>query len=107
MRIWKGRKTMYELLKSFIRPELLALVPVLYLVGVALKKSACPDKHIPWLLGAAGVVFSLLFLAATSPDLSDWRNILLAVFSGVTQGILTAGASVYIHQVLKQAKKEE
>ena len=97
---------MYEMLKEMIRPELLVLVPVLYIYGIALKKSRVADKHIPWLLGICSVVLSLLFLAATT-EISRWQDGLLAVFSGVTQGVLCAGASVYVNQIVKQRKKDE
>ena len=97
---------MYELLKEFIRPELLVLVLVLYLIGVGLKRSQAKDKHIPWVLGAVSVVLSLLYIAATS-DVAKWQEALLVVFSGVTQGVLCAGASVYINQFVKQAGKRE
>lgn len=96
---------MYELLKEFIKPELLVLVPVLYLVGVALKKSAVADKNIPWILGASGVVLSLLWIAG-SCSLSGAREIVFAVFTGLVQGILTAGASVFVNQIVKQMGKE-
>ncbi len=97
---------MYDLLKEFIRPELLILIPVLYLYGVALKKSQVADKHIPWLLGVASVVLSFLFIAATS-EIAKWQEVLMAVFSGLTQGVLCAGASVYVNQLMKQAGKCE
>lgn len=95
---------MYELLKELVKPELLVLVPVLYLVGMALKRSAVCDRHIPWLLGACGVCLSVAYLAATG-DVHSWQGVLLMVFSGITQGILAAGASVYVNQVVKQANK--
>ena len=38
---------MYEMLKEMIKPELLVLIPVLYIFGTALKKSQISDKHIP------------------------------------------------------------
>ena len=47
---------MYELLNELIKPELLILVPVLYLIGDGFKKSQLPDKHIPWVLGAISVI---------------------------------------------------
>ena len=97
---------MYELLKELVKPELLVLVPVLYLVGMALKKSAVCDKHIPWLLGACGIALCVAYLAATG-DVHSWQGVLLLVFSGITQGILAAGASVYVNQVVKQAGKAE
>ena len=95
-----------DFLKEFIKPELLILVPVLYIVGIILKKSAVRDKLIPALLGGVGVVLSLLWVLATS-DLVTWRDVLLAGFSAVTQGILAAGASVYCNQLVKQGEKEE
>ena len=97
---------MYDLLKEFIKPELLILVPVLYLFGSALKKSELKDKYIPWMLGTVAVLLSLVLVFATS-TLSDWQSVLLAAFSGVTQGVLCAGASVYVNQLVKQAGKEE
>ena len=97
---------MYEMLKEFIKPELLVLIPVLYLFGVALKKSQVADKNIPWLLGLVSVVLSFLFITATS-TIEGWQEAVMAVFSGFTQGILCAGASVYVNQVVKQSGKSE
>ena len=97
----------FNVFKEFIRPELLVLSPVLYLAGAALKASErIPDRRIPLILGAVGTVLSLLYLAAAS-SLSDWREILMMVFAGITQGILTAGASVYVNQVYKQAGRDD
>lgn len=95
---------MYDLLKEFIKPELLILIPVLYLVGMALKKSKITDAWIPWILGVVSVVLSLVYIGATT-SFEGWQSILLAVFSGVTQGILCAGASVYVNQLIKQSGK--
>jgi len=95
---------MYDLLKEFIKPELLILIPVLYIVGVALKKSQIKDVWIPWILGAISVALSLVYIGATT-SLADWQMILLAIFSGVTQGVLCAGSSVYVNQLIKQSEK--
>ena len=97
---------MYDVLKEFIKPELLVLIPVLYLVGDALKKSAVKDKHIPWILGAAGVLLSVLWILSVSA-VDSMQSAALAVFSALVQGILTAGASVYMNQIVKQNGKEE
>ena len=97
---------MYDMFKELLKPELAVLVPVLYLVGVALKKSAVQDRHIPWLLGVCGIVLSTVYLAATA-GVTGWQGGMMLVFSGITQGILAAGASVYVNQVVKQAKKAE
>ena len=94
-----------EMLKEFIRPELLVLIPVLYFIGVALKSAqAFADKHIPLALGAVGVALAALWVVATSTIASP-QDGALAVFTAIVQGVLVAGASVYIDQLIKQAKK--
>ena len=97
---------MYEILKEMVKPELLVLVPVLYLLGYAVKHSAVADKWIPWILGGAGVVMSGIYVFATTA-LIGWQEALLAMFTAVVQGVLCAGASVYVNQVVKQAGKAE
>ena len=97
----------YEILKDMIKPELLTLVPVLYLIGMGLKKSVLvKDKYIPLALGGTGVILSCLYLVGSTP-VPGWRDALLLIFSGITQGVLAAGASVYVNQVVKQAGKTE
>lgn len=95
---------MYDVLKEMIKPELLLLIPVLYLFGMALKKSAVSNKHIPWMLGIFGIALSIMYLISSS-DINGWQNILTIMFAGITQGILTAGASVYVNQLIKQNQK--
>ena len=97
---------MYEMFEEFIMPEVIALIPVLYLIGTAIKSSNISDKHIPWMLGAISVVLCLLFIVATS-EINGWKETLMAIYSGVTQGILCAGASVYANQIVKQIGKDE
>ena len=80
---------------EYIRPELLVLVAVLYIVGKALKASQdVKDKHIPLILGGAGVFLAMLWVVATGS------------FDGV-QGILVAGCSVYANQLVKQAGRAD
>ena len=96
-----------EYLTEYLKPELLVLVPVLYFIGMGLKKSeGVPDKHIPALLGFCGMVLAAVYVIATG-ELGSWRDVLLAVFTGVTQGVLCAGASVYVDQLVKQAGKKD
>lgn len=92
--------------QQYIKPELLILIPVLYLIGMAIKSSAISDKHIPWILGVCGVVLSAVYLIATEP-LDGSQTVATALFTAITQGILCAGASVYINQIIKQTKKED
>ena len=91
---------------NYIKPELLVLIPVLYFVGIGIKKSAMSDKHIPLLLGCIGIVLSALWVFATSTVVGG-QAIALAAFTAITQGVLAAGASVYIDQLIKQAHREE
>ena len=97
---------MHDMLYEFIKPELLSLIPVLYLFGTGLKKSQVADKHIPWMLGVSSVVLCLMFIVAMS-DINGWQEALMAVFSGITQGVLCAGASVYVNQIVKQSGKSK
>ena len=47
---------LFEAFKEFIKPELLILIPVLYLIGIGMKKSEIKDKFIPLLLGTIAVI---------------------------------------------------
>ncbi len=95
-----------EYILEFIKPELVVLAVVLYLVGIALKKSAVKDKFIPLILGIVSVILATLYIVPTS-DLSTPQNVALAVFRAITQGVLCAGLSVYVNQLIKQTKKNE
>lgn len=90
--------------QEFIKPELLILIPVLYLIGMAIKKSKINDRHIPWILGVCGVLLSGVYLFATEP-IGGSQAVATALFTALTQGILCAGASVYVDQIIKQAKQ--
>lgn len=88
-----------EQLQQFIKPELLILIPVLYFVGAGLKRSEVNDKYIPYILGLAGVVLSALYVCGTE------AFTMLSAFTAVTQGILCAGTSVFVNQLVKQRTK--
>ena len=92
--------------EEFIRPELLILIPVLYVVGMGLKKSRLSDTLIPITLGIISVVLSASWVIATS-NISSLKDVAFAIFTSVTQGILSAGASVYFNQLYVQSKKKE
>ena len=93
-----------ELIKNFIKPELLILIPVLYFIGVAIKNTLLiKDKFIPLILGLIGIILSALWVLA----MEGTENIYMAIFVAITQGFLTAGASVYVNQLIKQSQKVE
>ena len=85
---------------EYIKPELLILVPVLYVIGMAIKKTALiADKLIP----LAGILLSIIYVLATS-DLGSPQAVAMAIFTALTQGVLVSGASVYANQIFKQFK---
>ena len=92
--------------QQFVRAELLILIPVLYLIGVAIKKSNIRDNLIPVILGVCGILLSGLYLFTVTP-LNGSVDVATLLFSAITQGILCAGASVYANQIYKQAKEQE
>ena len=92
--------------QDYIKTELLILIPVLYFIGIGLKKSKLPDKWIPIVLGVSAVVLSAVWVIATA-DINGLQEVASAIFTAVTQGVLVAGASVYANQLYIQARKEE
>lgn len=87
-----------ENLHEYIKPELLVLVAVLYIVGLMIKQTEkIKDKYIPAILGVMGILLSLLYVLATE------GVALIGVFTAITQGILVAGVAVYVNQLIKQA----
>ena len=92
--------------QKYIKSELLVLVPVLYIIGLGLKKSKLADKWIPLALGIVGITLSALWVFATS-QITTGQEIAAALFTAVTQGILVAGTSVYASQLHIQANKDE
>lgn len=92
--------------QDYIKTELLVLIPVLYFVGIGLKKSKLPNKYIPISLGIFAVVMSSVWVVGTV-EISGLQELASAIFTAVTQGILVASASVYANQLYIQAKKEE
>lgn len=91
--------------QEFIKPELLILIPVLYFIGVAIKRSAIRDALIPLILGAVGIFVSGVYLLATT-EISGLQAVATAIFTALTQGILCAAAAVYSNQIIKQAIKD-
>ena len=92
--------------QDYIKTELLILIPVLYFIGLGLKKSKFPDKWIPIMLGSISVILAALWVFSTS-EIEGGKELAMAFFTSLTQGVLAAGTSVYANQILVQAKKED
>lgn len=88
--------------EDYITPELAVLIPVLYLIGASLKRyQNFADKHIPIVLGIVGIAIAMIYefsIIGVSWD---------ALYASIIQGILCAGASVYVNQTVKQIQKDE
>lgn len=96
-----------EQIMNYVKPELVVVAVVLYFIGIALKKSqTVADKYIPIVLGALGMIICGIYVVATC-SLSGMQNVAMAIFTAIVQGILVAGLSTYINQIIKQANKEE
>ena len=85
---------------ELIHGELFVLVPVLYALGMALKKSPLGDWLIPYLLCGAGIVLSFAYLVG-----KGGQSLPMLFFSSVTQGVLCASCSVYVNNLFKQLQK--
>lgn len=92
--------------EEYIKPELLILIPVLYLIGIGLKKSKLSNTRIPLLLGCISIILSAVWVIATS-NISTLKDVAYAIFVAITQGVLSAGASVFINQLYVQSKKKD
>lgn len=96
-----------EQIMNYVKPELIVVALVLYFVGMGLKQAqAVKDKYIPLILGGVGVGLCAIWVLATSP-LKNGQEIAMAVFTAIVQGVLVAGLSTYVNQIIKQAKKTE
>ena len=95
-------------IQDYILPACLALIPVLYLIGMLLKRSErFQDRFIPLTLGIIGIFLAVLTVLSAAPLPRSPREWLSAILAGVTQGILCAGSAVYGNQIVKQARKTE
>lgn len=98
---------LFNYIKEYIKPELLILAIVLYFLGMAIKNTeVIKDKYIPLVLGFVGIIFSAIYVVATS-SVASYQDVLTIIFTSIVQGILVAGASVYVNQLIKQSEKEE
>lgn len=96
-----------EQILNYVKPELLAVAVALYFIGVGLKKAQYfADKHIPTTLGAVGIVLSALYVFGTT-SIDTLQSTCMATFTAIVQGLLVAGLSTYVNQILKQSNKEE
>lgn len=96
-----------EQIMNYVKPELVVVAIVLYFAGMGLKKTEkVSDKYIPLILGGIGIALCAVWVLATC-TLGNGQDIAMAVFTSIVQGVLVAGLSTYINQIIKQAQKNE
>lgn len=96
-----------EQIMNYVKPELIIVAIVLYFLGMWFKQAAfLKDKYIPLVLGIIGIFVCGIWVMATA-SFATGQDVALAVFTAVVQGILVAGVSTYINQLIKQAGKSE
>lgn len=96
-----------EQLLHYVNPELLIVSVVLYFIGTWIKGSErIKDKYIPLILGGVGIVLCSIWVLATN-TCSNAQGIAMAAFTSIVQGVLVAGLSTYVNQIIKQMNKEE
>lgn len=95
-----------EEVMTYIKPELLAVSVVLYLLGTALEKTGwISDRYISIVLCVVGIVICGIWVLSTS-QLAGIQSVLLAVFTSVVQGILVTGLTVGSHIIVTKKKKQ-
>ena len=96
-----------EQIINYVKPELIVAAIVLYFIGMAIKQSeTIADKYIPSILGIIGIVICGIYVVATC-DLKGTQNIAMSSLTAIVQGILVAGRSNYVNQLIKQMNKNE
>lgn len=96
-----------EQIMNYVKPELLVVAIVLYFLGAIIKQAeSIKDKYIPAILGGCGILLCAIYVLAIC-EMTTGRDMAMAVFVAITQGILVAGLSNYANQLVKQAEKEE
>lgn len=96
-----------EQIMNYVKPELIVVAVVLYFIGMGMKQAqTVKDKYIPIILGGTGIVLCAIWVLATS-QLGTGQDIAMAVFTAIVQGVLVAGLSTYINQIVKQSSKSE
>lgn len=96
-----------EQVTNYVKPELIVVAIALYFVGMALKQAqAVKDKYIPLILGGISIVICAIYVFATC-TCGTGQDVAMAIFTAITQGILIAGLSTYVNQIVKQVNKDE
>ncbi len=91
-----------SLVKEYITPETVWLVPCLYALGSIIKRSIrIDDTLIPGILCLVGVLLSALVSVAACEPVGWMQWVILAAVS-IGQGYVLASAAICLNQLIKQ-----
>lgn len=87
-------------IEDYVCEELLLLIPILYVLGMILKRlEIVKDNFIPAILTAVSVAMSCLYVLGSEGFSAE------GVFSGIIQGLICVAVTVYSNQLYKQSTK--
>lgn len=85
---------------NYIKPELGIVIAMLYVLGLILKQTEkINNRYIPAILGVVGIIVCYAYVVSVEGFTA------IGAFTAITQGILSAGAAVYVNQLIKQSGK--
>ena len=91
----------FETLQHYIEPQLMIIIPMLWGIGMAVKKSSIHNKYIPLILMTSSCVVSMLHLMSNRIILTS-QDISSCLFAAITQGcVIWLVAWVSYEKVLK------
>lgn len=79
---------------QYIKPELLIITPVLYVIARMLHQSHIKQEQLPWILLLISIVMAGLYTFATT-DVSSMMKLFMALFTTIVQGVLLSGTAVF------------
>ena len=74
-----------EMIQEFIDPQLLIVVPMLWGIGMAIKKSTIKNRFIPAVLLVCSCLVVVLHLMGVNM-LTDSQAVAACIFAGISQG---------------------
>lgn len=90
------------LVKEYISPETVWLVPCLYALGSIIKRSIrIDDTLIPGVLCVVGIFLSAL-VSVASCEPTNWIQWVILVAVSIGQGYVLAAAAICLNQLIKQ-----
>lgn len=90
------------LVKEYIMPETVWLVPCLYALGSIIKRSIrIDDTLIPTVLCVVGIFLSALASVASCEPI-NWMQWVILIAVSIGQGYVLAAAAVCLNQLIKQ-----